>query len=505
MAHEIFISYSHKDKTTADAICSHLEARGMRCWYAPRDITPGVEWGNAILKGIEEARIMVLVFTRDANLSQQVLREVNNAVNAGLFIIPFRLTPEEPAAGMRYYLSTVHWMDAMNGELEQSVASLGDLCRAALDKKPVSSPASAAPAADRGKKKKLLLPALAAGGVLLAAGIGTALMLSRSAPGPETAAPAARPTSVGFEGDHVPAGTGVEHEGYEEPLALGAADTSVTADMGVTYTEGNNQNNTLNGGRLAWDGEWYYYTGNDGDRLHRIREDGSGEETLTDFGVGYISVYEGWVYCVNEEGALLRMRPDGGSRETLVERGAEYARIKDGRIWYGEFTLCSAAPDGGDQRQENEIDGNELLMSGEYIYYTDPHRGQHLYRAAIDGSGAVCICNRRVTNLRIGGDKLFFYDWEEEWSAVYDLSTGEVSQLSNDPVNDPVITREGIYGFSGSKLRLVFLRHGQVGVKTLTDYPADRINAAGNRIFFRNCEDYQYYMMDPEGGSLIKL
>lgn len=137
MAYDIFISYSHKDKTIADAICSHLEGRGMRCWYAPRDITPGTEWGLAILNGIEQSKIMVLVFTKDANLSQQVLREVNNAVNAGLSIIPFRLTEEEPAAGMKYYLSTVHWMNAMNEELATSIRSLGDLCRAILDREPV--------------------------------------------------------------------------------------------------------------------------------------------------------------------------------------------------------------------------------------------------------------------------------------------------------------------------------------------------------------------------------
>ena len=30
MAHDVFVSYSVKDKTTADAICAALEANGIR-------------------------------------------------------------------------------------------------------------------------------------------------------------------------------------------------------------------------------------------------------------------------------------------------------------------------------------------------------------------------------------------------------------------------------------------------------------------------------------------
>jgi phage FluMu protein Com len=48
---DVFLSYSSKDKPTADAACAVLEARGLRCWIAPRDIIPGKEWGAAIVEG----------------------------------------------------------------------------------------------------------------------------------------------------------------------------------------------------------------------------------------------------------------------------------------------------------------------------------------------------------------------------------------------------------------------------------------------------------------------
>jgi TIR domain len=33
----VFISHSSKDRATADAICTHLESAGIKCWIAPRD------------------------------------------------------------------------------------------------------------------------------------------------------------------------------------------------------------------------------------------------------------------------------------------------------------------------------------------------------------------------------------------------------------------------------------------------------------------------------------
>ena len=46
MAHDIFVSYAHQDRTVANAVCATLEAHGIRCWIAPRDILPGSDWGS---------------------------------------------------------------------------------------------------------------------------------------------------------------------------------------------------------------------------------------------------------------------------------------------------------------------------------------------------------------------------------------------------------------------------------------------------------------------------
>lgn len=124
MAHEVFISYSSKDKHVADAICSFLESSKIRCWIAPRDITPGKEWGEEIINAISESKIMVLIFSESANASQQVLREVERAVNKNVIIIPFRIEDTEPTKSMEYFLYSTHWLDAIDSRLEKHIKRL---------------------------------------------------------------------------------------------------------------------------------------------------------------------------------------------------------------------------------------------------------------------------------------------------------------------------------------------------------------------------------------------
>ena len=84
MPYDAFISYSSHDKAAADATCAALESSGVRCWIAPRDIVPGAEWGEAIVAAINHCRVMILIFTANANESPQIRREVERAVSKGI-------------------------------------------------------------------------------------------------------------------------------------------------------------------------------------------------------------------------------------------------------------------------------------------------------------------------------------------------------------------------------------------------------------------------------------
>jgi chemotaxis protein histidine kinase CheA len=124
MAHDVFITYSSKDKETADAICSALEENRIRCWYAPRNIRSGASWAGSIMDGLNNCRIMILVWSANSNVSPHVTREVHHAFNKGVTVIPFRIEDVAPTQELEYYLESVQWLDASTPPLEGNLKRL---------------------------------------------------------------------------------------------------------------------------------------------------------------------------------------------------------------------------------------------------------------------------------------------------------------------------------------------------------------------------------------------
>ena len=132
MALDTFISYSSKDKTAADAASAVLERAGVRCWIAPRDIRPGQEYGHAIIEAIDQCRVMVLIFSANANDSRQIHREIERAVSKGVPIIPLRIEEVVPTRSMEYFLGAIHWLDALTPPLEKHLQQLAEAVKALL-------------------------------------------------------------------------------------------------------------------------------------------------------------------------------------------------------------------------------------------------------------------------------------------------------------------------------------------------------------------------------------
>ena len=124
MAHDVFISHSSKDKAIADAICAAMEGAGIRCWVAPRDIAPGEDWPKAISKAISQSKVMVLIFSGNANSSEQISRELSLAADYRVVVVPFKIEKVTPEPGKQYYLAHTHWLDAMNPPTERQIRAL---------------------------------------------------------------------------------------------------------------------------------------------------------------------------------------------------------------------------------------------------------------------------------------------------------------------------------------------------------------------------------------------
>jgi TIR domain/YARHG domain len=124
--HKVFICHATEDKVVASHICEILEGNKVPCWIAPRDIKPGHDYGEEIIRAIEEARALVLVLSTYSNKSEHVKREVERAVNKGIEVVPFRIEEILPSKSLEYFISTTQWVDAFTKPLEDHIAYLAE-------------------------------------------------------------------------------------------------------------------------------------------------------------------------------------------------------------------------------------------------------------------------------------------------------------------------------------------------------------------------------------------
>ncbi len=124
MPHHVFISHSSEDKLTADAVCAGLEAHGIPCWIAPRDIVPGEDFPSAIARAIKSSRVMVLIYSSNIFTSEYVKSELEIAFKNNVLIAPFRIEKIEPEEAFELYLSRPHWLEAVTPPLQAHIEEL---------------------------------------------------------------------------------------------------------------------------------------------------------------------------------------------------------------------------------------------------------------------------------------------------------------------------------------------------------------------------------------------
>jgi uncharacterized RDD family membrane protein YckC len=129
MVHDIFISYAKEDRGVADKICANLENEGIACWIAPRDIAPGEKYATAIIHAIENAKIVVVIFSRNSDQSAHVRTEIERAFNQGKTIIPFRVENIEPSDEIQYFIGSRQWLDAYSGHYEEHARQLAQILK----------------------------------------------------------------------------------------------------------------------------------------------------------------------------------------------------------------------------------------------------------------------------------------------------------------------------------------------------------------------------------------
>jgi hypothetical protein len=133
--YDIFISHSSRNADLGTLMKQYLATRGIRCWKAPDDIEPSEPWPVAIMRGLRDCPIVVLIWTKESMASDQVLKEITIADQKTKAIIPFRAEDILPEGGLEYFLVAKQWLDA-NPSYEEALETLADTALRILGRTP---------------------------------------------------------------------------------------------------------------------------------------------------------------------------------------------------------------------------------------------------------------------------------------------------------------------------------------------------------------------------------
>jgi hypothetical protein len=191
----VFISHSSQDRRIAMRVCEALERFGLGCWLASRDIGPGDNFQEAIVRAIRTVRVMVLVFTGNANNSNEIKKEIALASQHQLAVIPLRAEDVMPSDAFLYELSTRQWVDAFD-DWDRAMQRLADQIAEMAGQEPVPmAPHLPEPARAAAGRRYLAIGLAAALAVTLVVGGGLVYRATKrtgtpAAPAAPVAAPA---------------------------------------------------------------------------------------------------------------------------------------------------------------------------------------------------------------------------------------------------------------------------------------------------------------------------
>ena len=180
-ARDVFVSYASQDAAVAHSVVENLERQGIKCWIAPRDVRPGAQYADAIVRAINEAKTLVLVLSQSAVGSSHVGREIERAASKHKQVIALKIDAAALTPALEYFLSESQWIDvaalgmpAALGRLAESI-DRGPTTASGADR--TAAPSAANPVTLTGLRsgrvtKGAVIAAVVVVAVVIAVGVG---------------------------------------------------------------------------------------------------------------------------------------------------------------------------------------------------------------------------------------------------------------------------------------------------------------------------------------------
>jgi hypothetical protein len=117
----VFLSHATADKDLAGRLVAYLEAAGVRCWVASRDIPSTDTQEAAVAEALEGCFAIALVSTQEATYSSDVRNQIATAFKEGKIVLSF--LPPDPKAESVSMESLLLSLRKLLGTMSDAVAA----------------------------------------------------------------------------------------------------------------------------------------------------------------------------------------------------------------------------------------------------------------------------------------------------------------------------------------------------------------------------------------------
>jgi len=126
---DIFISYSTENKDTKNLIANALARFCITTWVHNRDIAKGVDFEEAIYRGVDEADNFLYLISKEAIESEWCEKELKHAIARSKRVIPIKIE-KVPEKDLPPQIATLQYIDFTNNETpEDFIKDIGDISR----------------------------------------------------------------------------------------------------------------------------------------------------------------------------------------------------------------------------------------------------------------------------------------------------------------------------------------------------------------------------------------
>lgn len=265
--------------------------------------------------------------------------------------------------------------------------------------------------------------------------------------------------------------------------------------------------------------DWIYYVDSQGG-LCKMKTDGSGLSLLTDYPVKFMQVTSDYIYFLtshksesdgNQFRELHRIKPDGSNDETVLSylsSSWDYL-VVDNDIYFLYWEPSTQTQKllrmGSFTDILNNVD--KFVISDNHIYYIN-HEDKCIYKADMDGKNIGKITSDTTKSLNIANGWIYYANTSDN-NKLYKITTdGKDKSKVADIKSDYLINIAGgklFYVETNTKFETYIMnKDGSAKSKSLIDNAAS-FTSEDNEYYYVNTEDSSIYKTDSYGNNIINL